>query len=289
MQQTAGKKVRAAEIIRRLREVISRPETELDHRNPFELLVAVVLSAQCTDARVNQTTPALFEAYPTPEALSRATVDEVFPLIRSISYPNNKAKHLVGLAQRLCAVYNGVVPASIEALQTLPGVGRKTANVVASVAFGVEAIPVDTHVFRVGHRLGLARRTSKTPRAVEEDLSRVLPTGTWAEGHHLFILLGRYTCLARAPKCEGCVLTDLCPHFDRLQKLPAPRQGLDAKRGPFYCGSRRHYLDRFDEFSDRNGTLQPTCPKCGSQNLFETRKGTSLKRVLDFKINAFPS
>lgn len=196
-------------VLDRLASVIERPETELQYSNPFELIVAVVLSAQCTDKRVNLTTPALFAAYPTPQAMAAATPEDIFPYIRSISYPNNKAKHLVGLAQALVTQHNGQVPPDPKALQALPGVGRKTANVVGAVIFDQAVIPVDTHVFRVARRLGLS--AGKTVRAVEDDLMAVIPAARRAEQHHLFILHGRRTCHARKPDCANCVLAPECP------------------------------------------------------------------------------
>jgi endonuclease-3 len=200
---------RALWVLDRLAEVIPTPETELNYSSPFELIVAVVLSAQCTDKRVNQTTPALFAAYPTPQALAAATPQDVLPYIRSISYPNNKAKHLVGLAQALVERHGGQVPQDPKALEALPGVGRKTANVVGAVLWDSAVIPVDTHVFRVARRLGLS--AGKTPRAVERDLMEVIPPQRRAIQHHLFILHGRRTCHARRPLCSGCVLAPRCP------------------------------------------------------------------------------
>ena len=192
-------------------------ETELHYRNPFELLVAVVLSAQCTDKRVNLVTPALFEAYPDADHLSLAEPEEVFRFIRSVSYPNNKAKHLVGLARKLMEEFGGDVPSDRAALETLPGVGRKTANVVASVVFGQAAMAVDTHVFRVSARIGLTRG-ARTPRAAEEQLMRHIPEKDVHLAHHWLILHGRYRCTARSPQCADCGLIDWCKEGQKRLK-----------------------------------------------------------------------
>lgn len=193
-------------------------ETELHYNNPFELLVAVVLSAQCTDKRVNLVTPALFERFPTPELLANASFEEVFSYIRSISYPNNKAKHLIGLGQKLVANFNSEIPSTIEELQTLPGVGRKTANVIVSVIYNQPAMAVDTHVFRVSHRIGLVPKTATTPLAVEKELIKHIPSALVAVAHHWLILHGRYVCVARSPQCGVCMLKGFCKHFDSLEK-----------------------------------------------------------------------
>ena len=185
-------------------------ESELNFTNPFQLLVAVVLSAQCTDKRVNQVTPALFEAYPTPEAMSKASLDDILHYISSVSYPNNKAKHLLGLSMALVENFEGVVPASQDALQTLPGVGRKTANVVMAVAFDKPAMPVDTHVFRVSHRLGLVSSSATTPLAVEKKLVKNIPNEILGLAHHWLLLHGRYVCKALKPDCENCALKIYC-------------------------------------------------------------------------------
>ncbi len=185
-------------------------ETELHFSNPFELLVAVVLSAQCTDKRINQVTPRLFADYPTPEAMALAEPDVIYEYIRSVSYPNNKAKHLVGLARMLVNDFGGEVPATREELTRLPGVGRKTANVVQAVAFGKAALAVDTHVFRVSHRLGLVPQRCTTPYAVEVELTKHIPENLVASAHYWLLLHGRYTCLARRPKCATCGLRELC-------------------------------------------------------------------------------
>ena len=186
-------------------------ETELHYGNPFQLLVAVILSAQCTDRRVNIVTPSLFERFPTPQDLASATFDEVYPYVKSVSYPNSKANHLIAMAQRLLADFGGEVPSDIDALMSLPGVGRKTANVIASVVYDKPVIAVDTHVFRVSHRLGLS--DGKTPLEVERDLERHIPAERRAIAHHWLILHGRYTCTARKPKCEECPLTDWCREY----------------------------------------------------------------------------
>lgn len=193
------------------------PKTELHFRNPYQLLVAVILSAQCTDKRVNMVTPAIFEAFPTPEALAKATPEELLPYISSISYPNNKTKSLLGMARKLVSDYGGQVPDNIDDLLSLPGVGRKTANVILSVIYDRPAMAVDTHVFRVAGRLGLTRGCH-TPLAVEKKLTAKLPAGKIARAHHWLILHGRYVCQARKPKCSECFLADICPHKARLDK-----------------------------------------------------------------------
>lgn len=187
-------------------------ETELNYETPFQLLIAVILSAQCTDKRVNMITPALFEAYPSPEVLAAASPDAVFELIRSVSYPNNKAKHLVGMAKKLLSDFNGEVPSDIDKLQTLPGVGRKTANVIAAVVFNKEAMPVDTHVFRVSNRIGLTYN-SKTPLQTEKTLVKYIPGELLPIAHHWLILHGRYVCKARKPDCLNCGIKEWCKSF----------------------------------------------------------------------------
>jgi endonuclease-3 len=187
--------------------------TELHYDNPFQLLIAVMLSAQCTDKRVNAITPPLFEAYPTPEALASASPDEVYEFIKSCSYPNNKAKNLVKMAQKLVNDFGGEVPADIDSLLTIPGVGRKTANVMLAVAFDVPAMPVDTHVFRVSNRLGLTDN-AKTPLEVEKELVKHIPKELLSKAHHWLILHGRYVCTARNPKCEECGLREYCKYYE---------------------------------------------------------------------------
>ena len=191
-------------------------ETELHYNNPYQLLVAVILSAQCTDKRINQVTPALFQRFPNANALAETTPDIVFDYIRSVSYPNNKAKHLVGMANMLVHEFNNEVPSDVNQLQKMPGVGRKTANVIASVVYDAPAMAVDTHVFRVANRLGLT--TGKTPLAVEKDLVKNLPEHTIAMAHHWLILHGRYVCVARSPKCSICELTSFCKYYERQHK-----------------------------------------------------------------------
>ncbi len=194
-------------------------ETELHFSNPFELLVAVVLSAQCTDKRINQVTPALFRDYPTPEAMALATPEVIYEYIRSVSYPNNKARHLVGLARMLQEEFGGEVPSTLEELTRLPGVGRKTANVIQAVAFGKAALAVDTHVFRVSHRLGLVPPSCTTPYSVEVALKKYIPEQLVAPSHYWLLLHGRYTCVARKPKCSRCGLADVCPTFRKQNSL----------------------------------------------------------------------
>lgn len=185
-------------------------ETELHFSNPFELLVAVVLSAQCTDKRINLVTPRLFADFPVPEAMAATTPEVIYDYIKSVSYPNNKAKHLVGLAKMLVERFGGKVPSTLEELTQLPGVGRKTANVIQAVAFGKAALAVDTHVFRVSHRLGLVPQRCTTPYSVEVELKKHIPEQLVASSHYWLLLHGRYTCLARKPKCDKCGLRDVC-------------------------------------------------------------------------------
>lgn len=199
-------------VIQWFEEQMPTAETELHYDDPFHLLIAVILSAQCTDKRVNQITPALFEAFPTPEVLAVSSPEVVYEYIRSVSYPNNKAKHLVGMARMLVDEFGGVVPSDIDQLQKLPGVGRKTANVIASVVFDLPAMAVDTHVFRVANRIGLTRQ-SKTPLQTEKELVKHIPKALISRAHHWLILHGRYVCLARKPKCESCGLQAWCQYF----------------------------------------------------------------------------
>lgn len=186
-------------------------ETELHYETPFQLLVAVILSAQCTDKRVNMVTPALFEAYPDAEAMAKATPEDIFRYVHSISYPNNKSKHLAAMARMLVSDFGGVVPEDVADLQRLPGVGRKTANVIAAVVFEQPAMPVDTHVFRVSNRIGLTRN-SKTPLETERELTKHIPPEKIPTAHHWLILHGRYVCQARKPKCGECCISDLCAY-----------------------------------------------------------------------------
>lgn len=190
-------------------------ETELDYDSPFGLLVAVILSAQCTDKRVNMVTPRLMHDYPTAEAMALATPEVIFEYVKSVSYPNNKARHLVGMAKMLVSDYGGEVPDTLEELVRLPGVGRKTANVIQSVVWGKAAFAVDTHVFRVSHRIGLVPQRCTTPYSVEKELTRYIPDELIPIAHHWLILHGRYTCIARKPKCEACGLQALCKHFKK--------------------------------------------------------------------------
>ncbi len=187
-------------------------ESELNFENPYQLLVAVILSAQCTDKRVNLTTPALFEAYPTPYDMAQASAEEIYEYIRSISYPNNKAKNLAAMARMLVSEFGGEVPSDIEEMMRLPGVGRKTANVVGAVVWNKEVMPVDTHVFRVSARIGLSVG-AKTPRATELQLEKYIPSHLLPIAHHWLILHGRYTCLARKPKCDKCGITQWCKYY----------------------------------------------------------------------------
>jgi len=188
-------------------------ETELTFDNPYELLVAVILSAQCTDKRVNMTTPDIFRKYPTVERLSKADFDDLFPLIKSISYPNNKTKHLIGMANKVIEQFNGEIPMTVDELVQLPGVGRKTANVITSVIDNQPNMAVDTHVFRVSKRIGLVSQTASTPLAVEKELIKNIPEVLVHKAHHWLILHGRYTCLARSPRCQTCGLQTACKYF----------------------------------------------------------------------------
>ena len=189
-------------------------ESELNYRNPYELLVAAMLSAQCTDKRVNMVTPALFEAYPTPELLAKATSDEVFEYVKSVSYPRSKAEHLVAMAQRLVEVYHGEVPDTIEELQTMQGVGRKTANVVCAVIWNQPTMAVDTHIFRVSERIGLTTG-SKNPLQTERQLVKHIPAEVIPKAHHWLLLHGRYVCQARKPKCEQCGIAEFCRYYEK--------------------------------------------------------------------------
>ena len=189
-------------------------ESELSYRNPYELLVAVMLSAQCTDKRVNMVTPSLFEAFPTPEALAQASSDEVFEYVKSVSYPRSKAEHLVQMAKRLVEVYQGQVPDNIDDLQTLQGVGRKTANVVCAVIWNQPTMAVDTHIFRVSERLGLTTN-SKNPLQTERQLVKYIPSDIIPKAHHWLLLHGRYVCTARKPQCEKCGLAPFCRFFHK--------------------------------------------------------------------------
>ncbi len=212
-----NKKERIESLIQYFSEHYPEAETELHYSNPFELLVAVVLSAQCTDKRINQVTPKLFARFPDAQALADSSVEEIFSYIRSVSYPNNKAKHLLGLGQKIVDQFAGEVPSTLEDLQSLPGVGRKTANVIVSVIYNQPAMAVDTHVFRVSHRLGLVPKTAKTPLLVEKGLVKYIPDEVIPKAHHWLILHGRYICLARKPQCEQCKISIFCQYFENNQ------------------------------------------------------------------------
>ena len=218
MTQTEDLKKKTREIIRRLRRIYPDAHCALNHSSPFELLIATILSAQCTDKRVNMTTPEIFARYPDPGSLSKATFDELFPLIKSISYPNNKTKHLIGMARLLQEKFSGQVPMTVEELIQLPGVGRKTANVITSVIDAQPNMAVDTHVFRVSARLGLTTN-AKTPLAAEKQLVKHIPAEYIHKAHHWLILHGRYTCLARNPKCSECGLKSICKFVNKFAKV----------------------------------------------------------------------
>lgn len=203
-------------IIKWFEENVPIAESELHYDSPFHLLIAVILSAQCTDKRVNMVTPDIFVKYPDAKALASTTFEELFPLVRSISYPNSKARHLIAMAQMLSADFGGEVPSDIDDLMKLPGVGRKTANVIASIVYDKPVIAVDTHVFRVAHRLGLS--DEKTPESVGKELESHIPENRRAISHHWLILQGRYICTARAPHCDKCGLTAWCREFNKANK-----------------------------------------------------------------------
>ena len=212
-------KDRYKNLIAYFEENMPNPETELNYSNPYELLVAVILSAQCTDKRVNIVTPELFKRFPNAASLSRSDSDEVFEYIKSISYPNNKAKHLVGMAKILTEEFQNKVPDTVDELTKMPGVGRKTANVIASVIHNQPTMAVDTHVFRVSHRLGLVSLKAKNPLLVEKELVKNFEESVIPKAHHWLILHGRYTCLARSPKCDECGITELCKSFEKIKKM----------------------------------------------------------------------
>lgn len=193
-------------------------ETELHYDNPFHLLIAVILSAQCTDKRVNIVTPPLFEAFPTPEVMAESSPDAVYEYIKSVSYPNNKAKNLIGMAKKLVSDFDGKVPDTRDELESIPGVGRKTANVMLIVAFNKPAMPVDTHVFRVSNRIGLTD-DSKTPLETEKVLIKYIPQNLLDKAHHWLILHGRYICQARKPKCDECGLTKWCKYYSKRRAI----------------------------------------------------------------------
>ncbi len=211
------RKERFSFVINYFQQHAPNAETELLYDNPYQLLVAVILSAQCTDKRVNMTTPAIFQRYPDAASLSKATFDELFPLIRSISYPNNKTKHLIGMANMLMQKFNGQIPLTVEELVQLPGVGRKTANVITSVVDQQPNMAVDTHVFRVSARIGLTV-AAKTPLATEKQLLQFIPKDLVYIAHHWLILHGRYVCVARNPKCDQCGLKPACKYYQKNVK-----------------------------------------------------------------------
>jgi len=205
-------------LIQYFEQTMPSAQSELEYKNPFQLLVAVMLSAQCTDKRVNMVTPALFAALPDAQAMASATEEEIYSYIRSVSYPNSKSRHLKAMAEKLLSDFGGEVPADVELLQTLPGVGRKTANVLGAVLYNMAVMPVDTHVFRVSNRIGLTRN-SKTPLQTEEVLERHFPPDIIPLAHHWLLLHGRYVCTARSPHCEKCGIQDLCRHYaEQLKK-----------------------------------------------------------------------
>ncbi|PRY89892.1 endonuclease III [Mongoliibacter ruber] len=226
------KKERYTAFINHFSENMPVAETELVYENPYQLLVAVALSAQCTDKRVNLTTPAIFRDFPTPYHLAATNFDELFPYIKSISYPNNKTKHLIGMAKMLVEDFNAEVPSTVDELVKLPGVGRKTANVITSVVWNQPNMAVDTHVFRVSRRLGLVTMTAKTPLEVEKQLIRHIPKEHVHKAHHWLILHGRYTCLARKPKCMECSITHFCRYFEKNKEkiLDEQNAGFSPKK-----------------------------------------------------------
>ena len=196
----------------RLAQAYPEAATELHFSSPYELLVAVMLSAQCTDKRVNMVTPALFKAFPTVQDMAAATPEQIFPYIKSVSYPNAKSEHLAAMARMVCDRFDGQIPQDMDSMTSLPGVGRKTANVMTAVAFGGQAMPVDTHVFRLSHRIGLVPQRCTTPLSVEKELVKYFSQDILSRAHHWLILHGRYVCTARAPKCKECCLCEICAH-----------------------------------------------------------------------------
>jgi endonuclease-3 len=214
---TPTRKERYRFVIDYFEKNVPEAETELVYDNPYQLLVAVILSAQCTDKRVNMTTPAIFDKYPDVKSLSKASFDELFPYIKSISYPNNKTKHLIGMAQMVIKDFGGKIPMTIDELMQLPGVGRKTANVITSVIDEQPNMAVDTHVFRVSKRIGLVPQIASTPLAVEKELIKNIPRELIHKAHHWLILHGRYICVARNPKCPECGLRPVCRYFHKIK------------------------------------------------------------------------
>ena len=223
------KKERYGFVIDYFQKHLPEAETELDYEEPYELLVAVILSAQCTDKRVNLTTPALFKKFPDVASLSKTNFDELFPFIKSISYPNNKTKHLIAMANMVMEKFDGKIPMNVDELMQLPGVGRKTANVVTSVVENQPNMPVDTHVYRVSKRIGLAPATANTPLAVEKELVKNIPQGLIHKAHHWLILHGRYICVARNPKCEQCGIRPVCHYFNSVISPKRKRLSSSAK------------------------------------------------------------
>ena len=278
-----NRKERADFAVAALRKAIPAPATELEYTNPYQLIVAVILSAQCTDQRVNKVTPPFFQDYPTIEDLAIAEPGEIYPYFSSVSYPNNKSKHLVAMARQVVSEFGGKIPNTVEDLLKLQGVGRKTAQVVASVAFDVDALPVDTHVFRVANRIGLTDEAD-TPLKVERQLKRLLPRDDWGEVHHLLILHGRYTCTARSPDCPRCPVNPVCRYYERLTKLPPPLPGLSPKLGRYYCKTSGRYFDEPAYRVDRHGVKQIACPYSGSMNVFEAKTGKSTRKVRDYRV-----
>lgn len=282
---SVGRTQRAAAVLKALRKRIEHPTTELEHETPYQLLVAVILSAQCTDERVNSTTPALFEAFPTVEDLAEATPDDIYPYIQSITFPNNKAGYLAKMARQVVENFDGTIPSTVEELQTLTGVGRKTAQVVANVVYDADTLPVDTHVFRVANRIGLVKEDATTPEKVERQLKRIIPKEDWGEAHHLLILHGRYTCTARSPNCDECPIPAECKYYQRLERLPDPVEGLSASEGTYYCSTSEHYFDEPATHVDRYDIEQIACPYCGSMQVFRTRTGETTKKVKDYRVD----
>lgn len=213
------KKERYERFIEYFQQAMPEANTELHYKDPFQLLCAVMLSAQCTDKRVNMVTPALFEAFPTPQTMAKATKEDVLEFVKSVSYPNSKAEHLVQMARLLVERHDGIVPGDFDALVALPGVGRKTANVMLSVAFNQSKMAVDTHVFRVSHRIGLVTDKHTTPYAVEKELVKYIPEELVPRAHHWLILHGRYVCKSQRPKCESCALVSFCKHGQSANKI----------------------------------------------------------------------
>lgn len=224
------KKERYKAFVNHFSDQMPIPETELFYENPFQLLVAVILSAQCTDKRINIVTPAIFRDFPTPQDMAASNFDELFPYIRSVSYPNNKTKHLLGMASMLVEEFGGEIPSSVNELIKLPGVGRKTANVITSVVWNQPNMAVDTHVFRVSKRLGLVPASAKTPLEVELQLTKHLPKDVIHKAHHWLILHGRYTCLARSPKCDICSITSICRYFEKNQQILQKTGQIEVKK-----------------------------------------------------------